>query len=258
MSSEDDSSDSQAVQRTLWPQNSDPHSSPPPPDEIPQNVPISTFTDIDSSMQGPSHVEATPTTTSVTSQPSTPNQAASVALQRLHDYIDSQLTSLVEAAVQKAVGNRYNQLADSLNEEIVSIKNQVLQPIQDEDDPMLLQDNSADADDESEVDDRINRRGRRQAANTKAKRNCHNRRQTDEEEQTVEEEDDNDNRANNGRKRKGPFVLTVTIILLSSYLNLLTQTYIVCPSCISSTEGTDGKGGVGPPKRTLASMRTCP
>jgi hypothetical protein len=56
-------------------------------------------------------------------------------------------------AVEKAVGASYNELADSINKEIGSIKNQVFQPTQDEDDPMSPRDqqndNPAD-DDESE------------------------------------------------------------------------------------------------------------
>ena len=71
-------------------------------------------------------------TTSVASQPNAVNQPASVALQRLHNYINSQLTNLVEAAVDQAVGARYNQLADTINSEILSIRNQVLQQGEDD------------------------------------------------------------------------------------------------------------------------------
>lgn len=220
MSSEDDSSDSEAVRRTLHyssPQTTTPSD---PSADIPPNVPIGTFTHEtpghDSSMQTLSHVEAPPSTTSVASQPNTVNQQASAPLQRLHNYIDE--------AVEQAVGARYNQLADTINNEIVSIKNQVLQPTQDEDDPMSPDqpnDNPADGDDEAEEESRDhqrNLRNRQQAAGTKDKRNRRNRQQ-----KSDDSEDESDSEANNNRRRKAPIVLKVHFFL-TSHINLLTQT----------------------------------
>jgi len=208
MHSEDESSDSETVRKTLEysatliPPPIDLQVSPQHPAGL--NDPTGTLTnDIDSSMHPPS-----PTTPSVASQPNTANQPASLALQRLHNYIDSQLTNLVGVAVEQAIGARYNQLADSINGEIASIKNQVLR---DEDDPMQQKDQAHDGDDESEENNRNHRRDRRkrgQASNTKRKNNRHNRRQTSDYDGD-DEEDENDNSANDGGRRKGPIVLTV-------------------------------------------------
>ena len=76
------------------------------PAEIPPN---STFTyeipshGTDLSVHAPSNVEAPLMTTSVASQPNTVNQPPS-ALQQIHNYINTQLTNLVEVAVEQVVG----------------------------------------------------------------------------------------------------------------------------------------------------------
>lgn len=181
--------------------------------------------DVDSPMSAPSH------TTSVASEPNTVNQLASAALQRLHGYIDSQLANLVGAAVEQALGSRYNQLADTINEEIESIKNHVLR---DEDHPMDH--------DEFEENHHQNRQNRKKAADTKGK----NKRIADDDD--VDEEDEEDeNAANCGQRRKAPVVLTVHNYS-SQFLHEPNDANIVCPPYISSTEGADGKGGVRPPK----------
>ena len=214
MLSEDESSDSEQVRAVLHysgpqiPTPSDPRMlSTLPPAQILPNVSIDVSTyDIDSPMQPPSHVEVPPTTTSVASEPNTVNQPAS-ALQRLHSYIDSQLIDLVGAAVEQAVGARYNQLADTINEEILTIKNQVLQPTQptqDEDDPMQ-RDLPNDGDDESEENNgshRRDRQNRHKAADTRGK----NKRQQAADD---DEEDEDDGGANQVRRRKAPTVLAV-------------------------------------------------
>src|SRR5271168_3207543 len=142
-----DDEDSETVRKALLqssgPETADAGILNPRPNEIAPNAPIG---DIDTSMHSPSAGEAPLPTSSVESQPNT----ASAALQRIHDYIDSQLTDLVGMAVERAVGASYNKLADSINKEIVSIRNQVFQSTPDEDDPMSRDqpnDNPADGDD---------------------------------------------------------------------------------------------------------------
>ena len=250
-----------------------------PPAEIPSNVPTDTLThDIDSPMHPPSDAEVPPMTTSVASQPNTEvppmttsvasqpntevppmttsvasqpnadNQPASAALQRLHNYIDSQLINLVGVAVEQEVGTRCNQLADTIYKEIASIKDRVFRDSQDEDDPMPLRDqpndNSADGDDEYEENNRNHRPDRQNR-----RKNNHKRQQTanDDNEDEDEDEDENDSGANNGRRRKAPIVLTVHNYL-PQFSHETTNANIGCPPCISATEGADGKGGVGPPK----------
>jgi hypothetical protein len=267
------STDSETVQRTLDPQIptlSD--FTPLHTAEVPTNLPM-TY-DMDAAMHATSHDEDTTTTsvasqrntanqpdpsmhahfhagapttkTPVASQPNTANQSASAsaALQQIHNYIDSQLTHLVGVAVEQAIGTRYNELADSINEEISSIKNQVLQ---DEDDPMSRQDqpHDADGDDESEVDNQLKRDRRNRRPNTKARNRRHNQEQTANDDD--DEEDENDSMADHGRRRKGPTVLTVHNYP-PQFSHEPTNASIVCPPCVSSTEGSDGKGGVGSSK----------
>ena len=154
--------------------------------------------------------------------------------------------------MEQAVSARCNQLADNINKEIGSIRNQVLQPTQDEDDPMLQQEqpngNSIDADDESE--DHLSYKTRR---HTKGKNNHHNWQKTMDD----DKEDENDNGANNGCRRKAPMVLMVHNYP-PQFLHELTNATIVCSLCISSMEGADGKGVVRPSKQTPASKCTCP
>ena len=201
----------------------------------------------DSSMHSPSHAGAPTMKTPVASQPNAVNQSASTALQQLHNYIDSQLTHLVGVAVEQAIGTRCSQLAHSINEEILSIKNQVLQ---DEDYPMSRHDqpHDADGDDESEV---VGRQNRRQ--NTKFRNRHHNQEQTTSDD---DDDDENDKMADRGRRRKGPIVLTVHNYFQFSHEP--TNANTVRPPCVSSTEGADGKGGVRSPKWIPAPMRTCP
>jgi hypothetical protein len=161
-------------------------------------------------MHSPSAGEA-PLPTS--SQPDT----ATAALQRIQDYIDSQLTDLVGMAVERAVGASYNKLADSVNKEIVSIRNQVFHSPQDEDDPMSQvhqNDNPADGDDESE-----DHRQPRQHRQNQRRNNRYNRQQKADNDEVEE----SDNGAIHGR-RKTPIIFSVHDHLLRSHLNLLTQT----------------------------------
>ena len=262
MLSEDESSDSETVRNTLHysgqeysgPQTPDPRMLNPPA-EIPSNIPTDTLIhDIDSPMRPPSNVEVPPMTTSVASQPNTDNQPASAALQRLHNYIDSQLINLVGVAVEQEVGTRCNQLADTIQKEIASIRDRVFRDPRDEDDPMQPKDqhndNSADGDDESEENNKNHRPDRQNW-----RKNNRKRQQTADDDN--EDEDENDSGANNGRRRKAPIVLTVHNYL-PQFSHETTNANIVCPPCISATEGADGKGGVGPPKWAPASMCTCP
>ena len=272
MLSEGESSDSEAVRKTLY--YSDPQTPTPsdprtlntlPPAEILPNVSINASAyDIDSPMHSPSHVEVPPPTTSVASEPDTASQPVSAALQRLHNYIDSQLINLVGAAVEQAVGASYNQLADTINEEILSIKNQVLQPTRDEDDPMQHDppnDNSADVEDnENHQCDRQNRHkvaGTTQDDDDSMQHDPSNDNSADgdvednrdhqcdrqnrhkvagtkgkndlhKRQQTAgndnDEEDEDDDGANHVRRRKAPTVLAVRSYPFRSHMNLLTQT----------------------------------
>ena len=151
MPSGDKSSDSETVQMTL--QNSGPQISGPGilspwhPAEIAPNTPIN---DIDMSIHSPYYGEAPLPTSSVESQPNT----ASAILQGIHNYIDSQLIDLVGVSVEQVVSTSYNKLADSISKEIGSIRKQIFQSTQEEDDPMSpwdqWNDNFVDGDDESE------------------------------------------------------------------------------------------------------------
>lgn len=210
MLSEDDFSDSETVRKALHcsdPEIPDP-GMPSSPAEIPSNVLIDTSTrDIDSLMHPPSDAEAPPTTappttTSVASQPDTVNQ-----LQRLHNYIDSRLLNLVGVAVEQAVGARCDELADTLNKEIVSIRNRVLQPAQDEDDRMPEDQpngDPADGDDECEEGSKNCRQNR-----PNRRKNNHHKRQQAANDDNDDEEDEEDENDSGGRRRKAPIVLTV-------------------------------------------------
>jgi hypothetical protein len=72
-------------------------------------------------MCSPSDGKAPLQMSSVESQPNT----ASAALQGIYNYIDAQLLNLVKVAVEKAVDASYNKLADSISEDIGSIRNQI-------------------------------------------------------------------------------------------------------------------------------------
>jgi hypothetical protein len=130
---ENESSDSETVQMTLQysgPQIPGPKIlSPQHPDEIAPNAPID---DIDTLMHFSFYGEAPLLTSSVESQPNT----ASAALQGIYNYIDAQLLNLVGLVVEKVVDASYNKLADSISEDIGSIRNQIFQSTQDKDDLM--------------------------------------------------------------------------------------------------------------------------
>ena len=231
MPSEDESSDSETVRMTL--QYSGPQIPGPGilscqhPAEIAPNAPID---DIDTPMHPPPDDETPLLMSSVESQPNT----ASGALQQIHDYIDSQLINLVGVAVEKAVGTSYNELADSINKEIGSIKNQVFQPTRDEDDPMSPQDqqndNPADDDESEEHNGNCRRHGQNQQNQHRS--NCHKRQQMVDD----DDEDESDNGAIHGR-RKTPVIFSVRDYL--PQFSHEPNADIVCTPCISSTEGAD-------------------
>lgn len=161
-------------------------------------------------MHPPSAGETSFPTSSVGSQPN----AASAALQRIHGYIDSQLTDLVEAAVDSAVNASYNKLADLISTEIISIRKQAFQCSRDEDDSMSPPDqqhsNCADGDDESEENHRQHQQNRQtQRSNNRRKR------------QQMGDDDGDESDGTIHCRRKTPVILSVRNHFPSFHMILL-------------------------------------